>query len=238
MSDPIFANPRLARVYDALEANRKDLPAYVSMVSEFHAESVLDIGCGTGTLACMLGRMIRVIAVDPAQASLDVARAKPGADRVNWLACDAAGLPPLHVDMALMTGNVAQVFLTDQDWLAALAACRNALVAGGVLAFEVRDPDGEAWLGWTRELTFETVNAPNETFDYWVDVLEVAGPLVTFRQTFFFHSDRQELVSDSTLRFRSREEVESSLEVSGYDTFEARGAPDRPGKELVFVART
>jgi len=42
---------------------------------------VLDIGCGTGTFACLLGaRGIEVVVVDPAGASLDVARAKPGAD--------------------------------------------------------------------------------------------------------------------------------------------------------------
>jgi ubiquinone/menaquinone biosynthesis C-methylase UbiE len=48
--------------------------------------------------------------VDPAGASLDVARAKLHVDRVRWLHGEAATLPPLHVDLATMTGNVAQVF--------------------------------------------------------------------------------------------------------------------------------
>jgi hypothetical protein len=41
---------------------------------------------------------------------------------------------------------------------------------------------------------------------------------------------------DSTLRFRERDEVESSLVEQGYVVEEVRGAPDRPGQELVFFA--
>jgi len=36
--------------------------------------------------------------------------------------------------MATMTGNVAQVFLTDGDWMAMLSAARNAMRPGGSLA--------------------------------------------------------------------------------------------------------
>lgn len=47
------------------------------MVDEFGAHQVLDIGCGTGSLAVMLAeRGCQVVAVDPADASLDVARQK------------------------------------------------------------------------------------------------------------------------------------------------------------------
>jgi hypothetical protein len=38
------------------------------------------------------------------------------------------------------------------------------------------------------------------------------------------------------LRFRGREEVESSLAVHGYRVVEVRDAPDRPGQEFVFIA--
>jgi len=76
--DLIFAEPRLAEVYDPLDPDRSDLDAYVAMVEEFGARSVLDIGCGTGTLACLLARRgLTVTAVDPAAASLAVARTKP-----------------------------------------------------------------------------------------------------------------------------------------------------------------
>jgi 2-polyprenyl-3-methyl-5-hydroxy-6-metoxy-1,4-benzoquinol methylase len=52
--DAHFSERRLAEVYDPLDPDRSDLDAYVAMVDEFGAHSVLDIGCGTGTLACPL----------------------------------------------------------------------------------------------------------------------------------------------------------------------------------------
>jgi hypothetical protein len=52
MPDAIFAEPRLARIYDAVDDDRSDLDAYLAMAMEFKAQRVLDIGCGTRTLAC------------------------------------------------------------------------------------------------------------------------------------------------------------------------------------------
>jgi hypothetical protein len=52
--DPIFCHPRLAAIYDFIDDDRSDLDAYVAITEELGARSVLDIGCGTGTLACRL----------------------------------------------------------------------------------------------------------------------------------------------------------------------------------------
>ena len=91
------------------------------MAGEFGAESVLDVGCGTGTLACLLaGRGLEVIAVDPAAACLEVARRKSGADEVRWVHGDLTDLPPLQVDPVTMTANVAQVFVIGQEGVAGL----------------------------------------------------------------------------------------------------------------------
>ena len=240
MPDPVFAEPRLARIYDDLDPNRGDLDEYAGIVQEFGARSVLDIGCGTGTFACMLAaRGIDVTGVDPAAASLDVARGKPGAEAVRWLHGDATSLPPLQVDMVTMTANVAQVFLTDEDWTRNLLGARQALRPGGHLVFETRDPARRAWEEWTREQTLATTKVPGEGLvQTWGDVLDIDEPLVTFRQHFRFLSDGALLTSDSTLRFRGRGELESSLESSGYVVAEVRDAADRPGREFVFIART
>ena len=115
--DAIFAHPRLAAIYDAFDGDRDDLTAYLSIADELGAERVLDVGCGTGCLAVLLaasGRM--VVGVDPAGASLDVARAKDATGRITWVHGDARAAPPFGADLAVMTGNVAQVFLTDEDW--------------------------------------------------------------------------------------------------------------------------
>src|SRR5690606_41601622 len=86
MTDECFGHPRLAAIYDPLDPDRGDLDAYVQMTEEFKARQVLDIGCGTGVFALLLAeRGIEVVGVDPAQASIDVARAKPGGERVRWI---------------------------------------------------------------------------------------------------------------------------------------------------------
>jgi hypothetical protein len=52
-----------------------------------------------------------------------------------------------------------------------------------------------------------------------------------------FEADGSILTSDSTLRFRRRDEITVSLMSAGFVLEDVRDAPDRPGRELVFVAR-
>ena len=229
----------MAAVYDVLEPDRVDLEHYAAMVGEFGARRVLDVGCGTGELACLLaGRGVEVVGVDPAEASLEVARGKEFAERVRWIHGDATTLPPLQVDLAVMTGNVAQVFLTDDEWAATVRGVHAALEPQGRFVFETRDPARRAWEEWTREHTHQVQElAEGGTVECWGDLLRVEPPFVTFRGTYVFSSDGAVLTSESTLRFRERAEVEESLVAAGFAVDDVREAPDRPGKEWVFVAR-
>jgi SAM-dependent methyltransferase len=239
MADRHFEHPRLAAIYDALDADRRDLEAYVSLVAELGAARVVDVGCGTGVLALQLAdRGIDVVGVDPAGGSLDVARAKPGADRVRWVHGDATSLPPMRVDVATMTGNVAQAIVDPTAWERTLRGVHAALRPGGRLVFETRDPARRAWEGWNRTATLTTTDIPGVgSVDTWGELTDVDGSLVSFRSTFVFHSDGEVLTSDSTLRFRERHEVEAALAEQGYAVEDVRDAPDRPGLEFVFVAR-
>jgi ubiquinone/menaquinone biosynthesis C-methylase UbiE len=102
MQDAIFAEPRLARIYDLWQGDRVDLPHYLAIAAELGARRVLDVGCGTGNWACMLAeRGFEVVGLDPAEASLDVARARPGGQQVRWIQGDVTSLPALAVDLAI-----------------------------------------------------------------------------------------------------------------------------------------
>jgi SAM-dependent methyltransferase len=235
--DAIFEHPRLAALYDELDPDRSDLEAYVAIVEEVGARSVLDVGCGTGTFALLLAeRGLEVIGVDPAAASLAVARAKQGARNVRWLHGDAQELPPLAVDLATMTGNVAQAISDESDWQETLSGVRDALRPEGHLVFETRDPAFAGWREWHDETHEVTEVDGVGLVEHWGELTDVSLPLVSFRWTFVF-PDGDVLTSDSTLRFREREEVEAALVARGYVVEDVRDAPDRPRRELVFVAR-
>jgi SAM-dependent methyltransferase len=240
VADAHYENPRLAALYDPLDYDRSDLEVYAAMAAEFGAREILDIGCGTGTFCCLLAsRGFAVTGLDPALASLELARRKEFADRIRWVNGTVDALPPLQVDLVMMTGNVAQVFLADEEWAAVLDAARNALRPGGRLVFETRDPARQAWLEWGRPYVDSGVKSVVPGIgglETWSDVTDVSGEFVTFSVTYAFESDGEVLTSDSTLRFRSKEAIMDSLTAAGFTVAEIRDAPDRPGREFVFVA--
>ncbi len=226
MPDDIFEHPRLTAIYDAVvDPDRSDLAVYVDIADELGARGVLDVGCGTGTFALMLAdRGLDVTGVDPAGGSLAVARDKVGADRVRWIHGDATALPSLQVDLATMTGNVAQAIVDESEWDSTLQGIGAALRPGGRLVFETRDPADKGWRRWNRADTYRAVElAGVGAVETWIELTDVSEPLVSLRYTWRFAVDGAVLTSDSTLRFREREEVQAALESHGY--LVARSAP-------------
>ncbi len=239
MPDAIFAHPRLARVYDAFDGPRDDLAAYVGIAGELGADRVLDVGCGTGSLAILLAGTGRtVVGVDPAAGSIEVARSRDGSAAITWISGDAAAVPEIGADLALMTGNVAQVFLTDEDWARVLRAIGAALRPRGYLVFETRRPERRAWEEWAADTGPVTLDVPGSgPVEQRREVTAVNLPLVSFRYTYRFLADGAVVTSDSTLRFRGLDELESSLAAQDYHVLDVREAPDRPGREFVVIAQ-
>lgn len=135
-----------------------------------------------------------------------------------------------------MTGNVAQVFLTDHAWMATLRGIRTALTVHGYLVFETRRPERREWEDWAVDTGPVVRDVPGVgEVEQRSGVTEVVLPYVSFRQSYRFARDDQVVSSGSTLRFRSREEIENSLASAGFTALEVRDAPDRPGQEYVFI---
>lgn len=235
--DAAFADPRMAALYDVLDDDRSDLEVYRALVDELGAQSVIDIGCGTGSFAVMLASLgVRVIGVDPAAASVEVARTKEHAGGVRWVEGDATALNRLELaaDLAVMTGNVAQVFVSDEDWRDTLASVGSALRPQGWFVFETRRIDARAWEEW--DVIPTPVDLPGgDVAVVSRQVIEIDWPHVSFVGR--VEVGGETLTSTSTLRFRGRDEVERDLSEHGFDVVEVRDAPDRPGKEWVFLAR-
>lgn len=245
MPDPIFAHPRLARIYDTFDGQRDDLDAYLAIADELDARRIVDLGCGTGCLPLLLTATgWEVIAVDPAGASLDVARAKPAADTVTWIEGSSSAIPAdAAADLVFMTGNAAQAVLADDEWAALLRDVRDALGPGGFLVFESRRPERRAWEEWAVQTDPVRAEVPGVGLvEQRREVTAVDLPFVSFRHSYRFpaddpEDDGTELTSDSTLRFRSRDELTASLEAEGFIVHDIREAPDRLGREFVYLAR-
>ena len=148
MPSASYADPRLAALYDALNPPDAAAAFYLSLPGAPPAR-ILDMGCGTGQLACELAaRGHDVTGADPAAAMLALARARPGGDRVRWIQADAASLATEpRFDLIVMTGHAFQVLLTDADTMAVFETMRGHLKENGKVAFETRNPS----LDWAGE---------------------------------------------------------------------------------------
>ncbi len=243
-----YEQPRLAALYDTGNPGRWDQDFYLGLAVELGAVDVVDLGCGTGALAVDLsGRGMRVTAVDPAAAMLDLARRRPGAERVTWQQGHAVDLADAAADLVLMSGHVAQLFVADDDWQQALRHCGRALRDGGHLAFEMRDPAAQAWRGWTPATTREVLPHPDGgRYEAWVEVMTESHDDTGVTVVLHAHTvlgSGEHVVTPETLRFRSRDRLAADLTDAGLAVCRTWGDWDRspvgPGTlELIVLAGT
>jgi SAM-dependent methyltransferase len=212
-----FRDPRLVEVYDAECPWSRDDDFFLSIVEETPGARVLDLGCGTGRLALGMARAGHTVTgVDPARASLDAARAKPDAGGVTWIEGTSSLLPDAAFDRAVMTSHVAQFFVGDLEWAAALRDLKRALVRGGTLAFDTRDPRARAWERWNPiDSQRRIAMADGRVVNAFTEVTAVEGSTVSFTHRYRF-PDGLELESTAALRFRSEDEVRASLADAGF----------------------
>lgn len=243
--DAVFADPRLASVYDACNPPTPDGAFYLELAGA-EPVALLDLGCGTGRLAVSwAARGHAVTGVDPAESMLEVARSREGGGLVRWVRGDARDVDlGDRFELIVMYGHVFQVFLDDRDVEAVLANARRHLAPGGCLAFETREPRAREWEGWTVEATWERVDAPAVgPVEVEYQVTDVAPPLVTFETRHVFVETGERFVSPSTLRFWSRNEVAGHLAAAGFDGVRWLGDWDGSGHtdsspEIIVIARS
>jgi len=238
-----FTDPRLVALYDTVCPMGEDRDFYLELAAELQATTIVDIGCGTGLLACELARRGHdVTGVDPARAMLEVARGRPGGGGVRWMEGDASRLDVRGADLVIMTAHVAQIIADDARWGTTLDAARRALRTGGHVAFESRHPGVQAWGAGREYASRRRFEHPViGAFEMWEQIVDVHGDMVRSELHYLLDGTGEELVSVSELRFRTQQELTSSLTGAGFSVDCVYGNWDRrpvgPGTpELIYVA--
>ncbi|MFF5176377.1 class I SAM-dependent methyltransferase [Micromonospora sp. NPDC000089] len=218
-----FLDPRLVEVYDVEFTWGRDDEYFLALVGETSSARVLDFGCGTGRLTLALAAAGHTVTgVDPAPASLAAARAKPGADRVDWRAGSAKVLDAGAYDVVVSTSHVTQFVVDEAQWERTLAAVRRALVPGGRLIFDSRDPTDRGWERWNRIDSLRRLTLPDgRAVQVWTEVTDVRDRVVSFTRHYRFPDG--EVLADATMRFRTEGELRSALAAAGLRVRQIQG---------------
>lgn len=240
MPDAHYANPKLAELYDLGSPWSIDRDFYLSLAGPPRAR-ILDLGCGTGLLCnAYAAQGHDVTGVDPSPAMLELARRKPHGDEIEWVrSCAQSYRSDKRFDVIVMTGHAFQAVLEDADVLATFATMRKHLRTGSVVAFESRNPA----LDWTARWNYDVVvelpggDVVRESRRF----VALEGDRMSFDLCFQFAGET--LVSESVLRFLSRQDVEERLTAAGLHAERVLGDWDgspfneRSSDEMIFVAR-
>jgi SAM-dependent methyltransferase len=213
----VETDPRLASLYDLDNPDGPDHDFWRQLAGEVRAKTIVDLGCGTGLLTVSLAcDARRVIGIDPDAGMLAVARQRTGGEKVEWRLGDSRALGEISTDMVLMTCNVAQHIGPD-DWARTLGDIFAVLAPGGLLGFETRNPTGEAWRGWTPELTRSIRSTQWGDLEEWMEVTEPddTGTVLLTAHNLWLDTG-EDLVVIQPLTFRSVEQIERDLAAAGF----------------------
>ena len=213
MVDRAFAEPSLAALYDLFCRWEPDGDSGFYLPLVMAADSVLDVGCGTGMLlrrAREAGHAGRLCGLDPAAAMLDVARAGHGIEGssidgrgIEWVLGDLSSTRwDQEFELVVMTGHAFQVLTGDEQLHEALMAVRAALAPGGRFVFETRNPVVREWERWVPANSVQVTDRAGVVVRMAHQVeLPVRGDLVSFTTTYSSPGWDRPRCSRSTLRF-------------------------------------
>lgn len=137
-----------AAVYDAADIDRSvEIGYYRSLIPD-EPVSLLELGCGTGTMLVGIARLAgrpaldvgRWVGLDTSSQMLEAARLR--LTQVDWLEGDMRRIPTdRQYDWVLCCFHSLQLILTDADLLAVFRSVRDVLAQGGHFAFDVYQPN-------------------------------------------------------------------------------------------------
>jgi SAM-dependent methyltransferase len=202
----LLSDAEVAALYDVQnpwELGGHPENAYVSALVAT-VDSVLDVGCGTGSMlhvARREGHVGRLVGIDPDPAMLARARRR---DDIEWVLGKADGMPWVgEFDLATMNSNAFQCLVTDDELGASLQAIRTALRDGGRFAFGTRHVQARAWESWNPSNAFDTTLPDGQVLRMWHQVESVVDDVVTMTETTGRRADARKVPDRGRLAGRS-----------------------------------
>jgi SAM-dependent methyltransferase len=243
-SDAPFSDDDVAALYDADNPWDESHPENVFVSALVRdAESVLDVGCGTGSMlhvARQEGHQGRLAGIDPDRSMLDRALRRQDIEWVLGKAEDIAW--ENEFGLATMNSNAFQCLLTDADVRASLAAIRRALHEGGRFAFGTRHVQARAWDSWNPSNGYGVTASDGRVLRIWHEVEEVVGDVVTVTETTGLPDGTVLRVDRAGLRFWDVPALGAFLAEAGFEVDEQygdwkRGPVTSDSREIVTIAR-
>ena len=243
LNDPLYQDPSLVEFYDIENGAWDDFGFCLDMAKQ--AQSVLDLGCGTGQLAAMIADGKRVVGVDPAGAMLEIARNRQNGDKVVWVEASAQSVRLGETfDLIVLTGHAFQVFLTDDDIRAVLATIAAHLAPEGRFIFDSRNPVREEWREWTPDASERMVTHPiHGAVKAWNDVsFDDSTQIVTYQTFYEIPATGRTISASSQIRFIDKERLsaliaEAGLQVERWLGDWQGGAFAAGSKEIIPIGR-
>lgn len=246
-----FTDADAAELYDLLnpwdqEPFRAEAAFYNPLLRQ--AASVLDLGCGTGSVlhaARGAGHTGRLVGIDPDPAALARARRHPDIEWVQAHAADVRAWPG-QFELAVMTGHAFQCLVADDDVRASLSAVRTALRPGGRFVFETRHPQARAWELWPRRV-MDARLADGRVVRVSCQVESVVDDVVRFAEVTAAPgadsaAERVLRVDRATLRFLDVPALNAFLAEAGFEVEDQYGGWDKAAMtgqstEIITIAR-
>lgn len=238
-----FSDPRLVAIYDIVNPIDSYQNFYVKTIKELSPKSIADIGCGSGLLTYELAKNgFQMIGIEPSASLLELARKRSGENNIKWVKGYIEKLQSEKVDLVIMTGHVAQFYLSDKEWESALTIVHSSLLSGGHFIFESRNPLVPIFESWPTQVSPRTIIDPVAgEVNWWANILEKKYNKISYELHYQFFNTHEELVSKNELVFRSREEILQSLLKVGlkiekiYGDWDAASYDEKSSPEMIFI---
>ena len=242
-----YNQAELAVLYD--DDNGWDASAdfYRDLGARIGAKSLLDLGCGTGTvtrgIAAALG--CSAVGVDPAAPMLEVARKNMEGAAAEWVHGDARAVRlDRKFDLIIMTGHAFQAFLTDADQEALFRTVAAHLAPNGRFGFDSRNPAAQEWLEWTPALSSRVVDTKAYgAVEIWDEAEMNADGILDVVEHYRILSSDKRLRSDFRLLFSPQDTLAERMTASGLAVEACHGDWDgrtftEDAREIIMIGKS